>query len=221
MPFVTALNTAGATYKVTKVLDFPNESFGSSTNRKPASTSHTHESMTPRPLGPGTCTEAMYTGDQKPSSSRPLNKDGFIFSRKRSRVGKKESLIMNEKKQKTSQTPVYWYFEPLDARANEMIMNLGEGVDECPDKEVVLRDGAVKKVNVLRVEDLKAAFACESRKFKKISFVLYKQVGDGPIVEHQTFKSRVRTVDPFRQARQKRRKKAKQGLPASFGCSVH
>jgi hypothetical protein len=129
---------------------------------------------------------------------------------------------MNEQNQTTSpDTRVYWYFEPSDAASNAMIAGLGDRIDECPDKEVVGHDGKRKAVNAFRADEASAAFIFKSQGFKKLSFVLYKQEGDGPIIERQTFRPRVRTTDPFRQARQNRRKKAKQGLPASFGRSVH
>jgi hypothetical protein len=129
---------------------------------------------------------------------------------------------MHEQNQTISpDTRVYWYFEPSDAASNAMIAGLGDRIDECPDKKAVGRDGKIKRVNAFRADEASAAFIFKSKGFKQLSFVLYKQEGDGPIMERQTFRPRITATDPFRQARQKRLKKAKQVLPAGFGSSVH
>ncbi len=129
---------------------------------------------------------------------------------------------MNEENQTTSpDTRVYWYFEPSDAASNAMIAGLGDRIDECPDKKVTGHDGKRKAVNAFRADEASAAFIFSSKGFKRLSFVLYKQDGDGPIIERQTFRPRVRKTDPFLTARKKRSKKAGRGFPKSFGRSVH
>lgn len=76
---------------------------------------------------------------------------------------------------------VTWYFEPRDATTNERIAKMGEDVEECPDALCFDWQGKSRRANLWRVTDSKADFICNSRESRHLSFVLYKQIGEGDI----------------------------------------
>ena len=118
-----------------------------------------------------------------------------------------------------SDTKITWYLEPRDASSDAMIAGLIDSVDKCPDKEVIGFDKAKKRVNVFRADEAKAAFVFRSKGFRKLSFTLYKQEGDGDILEHQAF--RPLKANPFTVARRARSRLVKKTKPVAVRRSIH
>jgi len=76
---------------------------------------------------------------------------------------------------------VTWYFEPRDAATNQRIASLGDNVEECPDTCCIDWQNKPRKANLWRVSEAKAGFICNSKQSRNLSFVLYKQQGEGDI----------------------------------------
>lgn len=92
---------------------------------------------------------------------------------------------------------VTWYFEAHDDHTNARIAELGDGIDECPDKICYDHEGKLRRAHLWRVPEPKAGMIYNSRRSRQMSFTLYKQVGEGEVRQVASMRP-ITTLDPFK-----------------------